>query len=134
MAPEARRVPFEHMIYVADGPSDVPVFSIVNQNGGKTFAVYAPDAGEREFRQVRGLQDQDRVMAFGPADYTKGTHTYRCLTSWAEEIAEGIARRWQARLGESIGKAPEHIVPDAAPVVPLPEAPASEPSESGSQT
>ena len=37
---EDRRVPFQNMIYVADGPSDIPVFSIVNQFGGKTFAVY----------------------------------------------------------------------------------------------
>jgi len=31
------------MIYVADGPSDVPVFSIPNQYGGHTFAVYNPE-------------------------------------------------------------------------------------------
>jgi hypothetical protein len=110
MSPEARRVPIENMIYVADGPSDVPVFSVVKQQGGRTFAVYSPEASEREFRQVRGLQDQDRVMGFGPADYQPGTHTYRCLTSWADEIAEGIAARWQKQLGDSIGKPPDHIV------------------------
>ena len=39
---EDRRVPFQNMIYIADGPSDIPVFSIVNQFGGRTFAVYKP--------------------------------------------------------------------------------------------
>jgi hypothetical protein len=49
-------------------------------------------------------------MSFGPADYRPGTHTDRCLTSWAEEIAERIAARFQRRLVEHIGKPPEHIV------------------------
>ena len=40
MDKEDRRVPFEHMIYIADGPSDVPVFFILKQYGGKTFAIH----------------------------------------------------------------------------------------------
>jgi hypothetical protein len=36
MAREDRRVPFQNMIYIADGPSDVPVFSVVEANGGRT--------------------------------------------------------------------------------------------------
>ena len=39
---EDRRVPIEQMIYSADGPSDVPVFTVVKQMGGKTYAVYDP--------------------------------------------------------------------------------------------
>ena len=65
MKKEHRRVPIENMIYVADGPSDVPVFSVLRQSGGKTLAVYHPDSA-REFSQVIGLQDQERVDAFGP--------------------------------------------------------------------
>jgi hypothetical protein len=40
VAEEDRRVPIRNMIYVADGPSDVPSFSVVNQGGGRTFGVY----------------------------------------------------------------------------------------------
>ena len=31
-----RRVRFENMIYIADGPSDVPAFSVVKHYGGST--------------------------------------------------------------------------------------------------
>ena len=34
MKKEHRRVPFEHMIYVADGPSDIPAFSVLKREGG----------------------------------------------------------------------------------------------------
>jgi len=131
MAPEARRVPFEHMIYIADGPSDVPVFSVVKQYGGRTFAVYPPGATKPEFRQVMELQAQERVLAFGPADYQPGTHTHRCLTTWAEQIAEAIAKRWQTVLGDSLGNPPTHLPPEKGVPTKESEAPAeaSEPVE-----
>ena len=112
MPKDARRVPFEHMIYIADGPSDVPSFAVVKQQGGRTFAVYPPTADDKAFRQIAGLQDQERVHAFGPADYAPGTHTVRCITTWAEQIAEDIASRWETALSDTIGKPPTHILPE----------------------
>jgi hypothetical protein len=109
VASENRRVPIENMIYVADGPSDVPVFSIINQYGGRTFAVYNP-ANEKEFRQVVGLQEQNRVQGLGPADYSAGGQTARWLTYWAEAIATSIADRHEEALGRSLGKSPRHII------------------------
>lgn len=63
-----RRIPFENMIYIADGPSDVPVFSLINQNKGRTFGVYSPGSWE-EFAQVNKLQKQQRIHSFGEANY-----------------------------------------------------------------
>lgn len=111
MAQEARRVPFQHMIYIADGPSDVPSFSVVKQYGGRTFAVYPSGASGPTFRQFLDLQDQERVHAFGPADYRPDTHTVRCITGWAEEIAEGIASRWETALSDTLGRPPTHVLP-----------------------
>ena len=65
---EDRRVPVDQMIYVADGPSDVPVFTVVKQMGGKTYAVYDP-TNEKEFEQSCDLVERSRVHNNGPADY-----------------------------------------------------------------
>lgn len=69
-----RRIPFANMIYIADGPSDVPVFSVLNSLGGQTLGVYGADS-EKEFRQVADLLEEGRVQGMGPADYGAGTPT-----------------------------------------------------------
>lgn len=134
MSHDDRRVPFENMIYIADGPSDVPVFSLLNQYSGKTFAVYDP-ASEPQFRQVLRLLEQRRVQGLGPADYSAGSHTARWLTTWAVDIAERIATRREQVLRDRIGKPPRHLLDDLrAPEAPqdevgrLPQAPSPEPA------
>lgn len=39
------------MIYIADGPSDIPEFSVINRFGGATFAIY-PKSDSKAFCQV----------------------------------------------------------------------------------
>ena len=58
------------------------------------------------------------MQSYGPADFRDGFHTQRCLTSWVEEIAEGIADKWQRRLSENLGEPPEHIIPASTDVPP----------------
>lgn len=48
------------MIYITDGPSDVPVFSVLQQYGGKTFAIY-PAGDMRAFAQVDSLWKDGRI-------------------------------------------------------------------------
>jgi len=105
---EDRRVPFQNMIYVADGPSDVPVFSIVNRFGGRTFAVYRPGSSE-EFSQVNNLQKQGRVQSFGEANYTEGSQTAMWLKNAVGEIADLIVENRERALGDKIGKPPRHL-------------------------
>lgn len=106
-----RRVPFQNMIYVADGPSDVPVFSIVEANGGRTYAVYRPGS-HSEFDQAARLLEQQRVDAFGEADYADDSHTAMWLTHAAEAIATRIVRDREEALNERMGLPPRHV-PDA---------------------
>jgi hypothetical protein len=105
---EDRRVPIQNMIYIADGPSDIPVFSIVNRFGGRTFAVYQPGSKE-EFSQVNNLQKQGRVQSYGEADYTKGSQTAMWIENAISEIAEFIVTNRQRALGDKIGKPPKHL-------------------------
>jgi hypothetical protein len=108
IALEDRRVPFENMIYIADGPSDIPAFSILNHYGGRTFAVYNPDS-DAEFEQVAALRDQRRVQDTGPGDYTSNSHTAKSLKLWARQIAESIVERREQRLRASVGASPRHL-------------------------
>lgn len=103
-----RRVPIENMIYVADGPSDVPVFSVLKQNGGTTFAVYAEDS-QKEFEQVERLRTDGRIDMYGAADYSEGTLTYRWLSKQVKDIAEKIYSRLEHRVLSSTSRAPEHF-------------------------
>ena len=103
---DRRRVPFENMIYIADGPSDIPSLSVVKQFGGRTFGVYQPDS-PRDLAQARQLSDQGRVHCIGPADYRQGSDTFIWLLHAIAEIAERLAR------SPTVGAA-------AAPIAPTP--------------
>jgi hypothetical protein len=106
--PHERRIPFHNMIYIADGPSDVPVFSILNQYGGHTYAVYKP-GDKPEFEQVTSLNRQNRVEAFGPADYSRGSQTAMWITQAAERVARRIVETRERALNEQLGRAPRHL-------------------------
>lgn len=103
-----RRVPFQNMIYVADGPSDIPVFSILNAKGGKTFAVYRRGS-QKEFQQVNELQKQDRVQSFGEANYEPGSQTSMWIENALREVADRIVRDRDEALGDKVGKPPKHL-------------------------
>lgn len=111
LAPEDRRVPFQNMIYIADGPSDVPAFSIVNQYGGRTFAVYRPKVRD-QFESANRLQKEKRVQGIGEASYLEGSTASFWLESAVNEIAERIVRARETALKERIGTVPEHILSD----------------------
>jgi hypothetical protein len=105
---EDRRVPFQNMIYIADGPSDIPVFSLINRYGGRTFAVYRSGSKE-EFAQVNTLQKQKRVHSIGEARYTEGSQTSMWIKNAITEISNQIVKNRERALGDKIGKPPKHL-------------------------
>ncbi len=86
---DQRRVPFASMIYIADGPSDVPAFSLVKQKGGKTFAVY-PESNSRARDLVETLRRDGRIDMYSAADYSKGSIAYTWIIKTLEEQAEKL--------------------------------------------
>lgn len=108
IAREVRRVPFQNMVYIADGPSDVPAFSILNYNGGSTFAVY-PKGDVKGFKQVESLRRDGRVQMFGEADYSPATQSWMWLTEKARAIADKIVATKQAAIKNSAGAPPTHL-------------------------
>ena len=107
MTREQRRVPIKNMIYIADGPSDVPCFSIVNERGGKTLGVYTTEP-RNNFRGVRDLQEQGRIQGMAEADFRPGEAAYLWLMDSMEQIAEEIVTD-RARAFADIPAPPGHV-------------------------
>ena len=104
---DERRVPFQNMIYIADGPSDIPSFSVVKKHEGHTCAVYAQDS-ERDFRQALTLQENGRVSFCGPSDYREGTHTFLWLQSQVLRIADRMISERMKTFRSKVGRGPVH--------------------------
>ncbi|MDA0771544.1 MAG: HAD family hydrolase [Cyanobacteria bacterium] len=103
-----RRVPFENMIYIADGPSDIPAFSVVRKNNGKGFAVYNKD-NIKSFKQAKQLLEDNRVDMFGEADYRPGTITNLWLREQIQTIADRIVSDKKSKLRETRESVPHHL-------------------------
>ena len=103
-----RRVAFENMIYIADGPSDVPAFSLVKKYGGSTFAIY-PKGDARAFKQVEQLREDDRIDMFAEADYTEGSTAYMWIVNKIKEYAERIIQVERNRRAV-VSESPQHLV------------------------
>ena len=102
-----RRVPLQNMIYIADGPSDVPVFSILNQHGGKTLGVYTLEP-RNNHKQVKQLQEQGRIQGMAEADYRQGKAAYLWLMDSLEQIARSIVED-RRKAFASIPNPPGHV-------------------------
>ncbi len=108
MPPELRPIPFNHMIYVGDGPTDVPCFTLMKKYGGHALAVYNPDEPNRaSFRKCYQLSAlADRVKHIAPADYRAGSHLRLLLEEMVLEIASGMVRRNRSEMEDGMISAP----------------------------
>ena len=66
-----RPVPFENMVYIGDGATDVPCFRLVKDMGGLSIVVYRPRTKNARDNANRFIDD-GRVHSSAPADYTEG--------------------------------------------------------------
>lgn len=64
----SKRIPYENMVYLGDGMTDVPCMVLVKQNGGSAIAIY----NKKEQENVSALLRGGRVNFACLGDYTDG--------------------------------------------------------------
>ena len=104
-----RRVQFYNMVYVADGPSDVPSFSLVNKGCGATFAVYPP-GDEKAMQQVDQMRRDGRVQMFAEANYTEQSTACMWILAQVNRQAQAIIKAKRDEIGKYCPGTPGHLV------------------------
>jgi hypothetical protein len=75
--PESERpIPFQNILYLGDGLTDVPSMTVTRKNGGHAIAVYRPRVA-RSMAACKQLLEAGRVDFYAPADYREGRRLER---------------------------------------------------------
>lgn len=91
-APE-RPIPFERMIFLGDGDTDIPTMKMLTYQGGHSIAVYDEQRAVRDLDKVHGLIADNRVDFVAPANYEENSQ----LDIIVKGILGRIARSAQHR-------------------------------------
>ncbi|MGR8929569.1 MAG: HAD family hydrolase [Gammaproteobacteria bacterium] len=90
LKPEQIRVPLKHMIFVGDGYTDIPCFSLVKNNGGVAIAVFDKTHVEKWGNAYQFVQD-GRVSNLLSADYSENSDLSIFLGMAVKKLAADIA-------------------------------------------
>ena len=77
IAENERRIPFDNMIYLGDGPSDIPCFSMIQKLGGTSIAIDSKD----EWSKNRQYELRSREMNSYKPDYTADSELRKKIES-----------------------------------------------------
>ena len=99
LVPEEKKwSPFENMIYIGDGDTDIPAFSLVQSRKGMTIGVFDPSLPKKERdKKAENMRKGKRIDLFTPACFEKDGELYRFI----EMRCRQIAKRYEARIKES---------------------------------
>ncbi len=94
--PESQRpIPFQNIVYVGDGMTDVPSMALTKRSGGHTVAVYDP-AQEKGRATCRKLLEAGRADFIAEADYRRGSRLSRRIAIVLDAVIADIALRREA--------------------------------------
>jgi hypothetical protein len=80
-------IPFENMLFIGDGYTDIPCFSIVKSRGGKSIAVYNREHKEK-FKSAWKFVEENRVTNLHSSDFSKGSDLYNTILMAAYSILD----------------------------------------------
>lgn len=109
MSEEVRRVHLNNMIYIADGPSDIPAFSLINKNNGSTFAIY-PKGDQKAFDQVERMRMDGRINMYAEADYRDNTTASMWLCYKVKELADKMKNIEKSKITSAVSSVPTHLI------------------------
>lgn len=87
--PEKLRVKMDRMIFVGDGYTDIPCFSMLRKSGGFAFGVYDKHAREK-WGRAWGFIEEGRVSNLHSADFSKDSDLSNSLMMAIESIVNRI--------------------------------------------
>ena len=85
---DKRRVPFRNMIYVGDGLTDIPCFSLVKRMGGMAFGVFNPGEQRSAKRALLEFLSTDRVISMHAPRYRKTDELGSMLRAAVSSVAQ----------------------------------------------
>lgn len=91
-------IPLTQVIYVGDGASDIPCFSILNQEQGTAIGVYK-ERTPQEWNQDANITQGQRVVNLAEANYSEDSELSQSLMLAIESICKQISLR-QLSVGE----------------------------------
>ena len=81
--------PFENMIYIGDGDTDIPAFSLVKSRRGMTIGVYNPVESENNIMdKAKNMKKGKRIDLFTSADFEETGELFHFIKIRCEQIAK----------------------------------------------
>ncbi|MBT3413119.1 MAG: haloacid dehalogenase-like hydrolase [Waddliaceae bacterium] len=91
-AADEKRIPMDQMIFVGDGYTDVPCFSLIGKVGGIPLAVCDPE-DRQKWGKAWGFMESKRVLHWAMANYELGSTLHGSLCMAIEKIIKRIEMR-----------------------------------------
>lgn len=85
-----RPIPFEHMVYIADGITDIPCMRLVKEYGGNAIAVYNEESGKARI-VAESLIEDGRANYMAKANYEENSDMEILIKKIFENINSSLA-------------------------------------------